>query len=209
LVTNSCVQRTAKREPLPTKLSPADTYKQFIVLFRRRPDGRRVRFYFSLDLSRCASLRLEWRVALVIDGMAEFFAQSAARHLLDAQFLISANRWDNAVYLAGYVVECSFKELVQTYLGSVAARAYCHDLGDLQGDAMGLLRTLFPFLEHKLPARRTAGTVLETDHPERRYSANGRWTESEAREAVRTASEIYAEVIPSLVLDGLLRAEEI
>jgi HEPN domain-containing protein len=141
--------------------------------------------------------------------MAELFAQSAARHLRDAQLLIANKRWDNAIYLAGYVVECSFKELVKAHLGNAAAKAYCHDLGALQGDAMDMLRALFPFLERGIPISRTAGTVLETDHPERRYSQNGRWTESEAIEAVQRAGEIHAEVIPPLVLDGLLNFTEI
>lgn len=141
--------------------------------------------------------------------MAEFFAQSAGRHLFDAQLLLANSRWDNAVYLAGYVVECSFKELVKAYLGEDAAKAYCHDLADLQGEAMTLLRTFFPRLEHKLPASRTAGTVLETDHPVRRYSKNDRWSETEATDAVRRAAQIHAEVIPPLVLDGLLSAGDI
>ncbi len=141
--------------------------------------------------------------------MAEFFAQSAARHLHDAQLLIASGRWDNAVYLAGYVVECSFKELVKAHLGEDAAKAYCHDLGALQGEAMALLRAMFPQLEPKLPATRTAGTVLETDHPVRRYSKTGRWNETEAKDAVRRAGEIHAEVIPPLVLDGLLSAGDV
>jgi HEPN domain-containing protein len=141
--------------------------------------------------------------------MTEFFAQSAARHLHDAQFLLADNRWDNAVYLAGYVVECSFKELVQVHLGSTAAKVYCHDLGALQGEAMRLLRILFPLLEFALPATRTDGTVLDVDHPVRRYSRNNRWTATEARDAVKRAGEIQMEVVSSLVLDGLLSSKDI
>jgi len=43
--------------------------------------------------------------------MQESFSNSAGRHLQDAQLLLAEQRWDNAVYLAGYVVECSFKVL--------------------------------------------------------------------------------------------------
>ena len=141
--------------------------------------------------------------------MDEFYAQSASRHLHDAGLLLGQRRWDNAVYLAGYVVECAFKQLVQAYLGSPAAKAYCHDLGALQCDAMNLLRTLFPQLERSLPASRTTGTVLDTDHPARRYARSDRWTETEANDAVQRAGEILAEVIPPLVLDGLLNAGDV
>ena len=47
--------------------------------------------------------------------MTELFASAAGRHLQDAKILLSKKRWDNAIYLAGYVVECAFKFLVQTY----------------------------------------------------------------------------------------------
>jgi HEPN domain-containing protein len=50
--------------------------------------------------------------------MQESFSSSAGRHLQDAQILLREKRWDNAVYLAGYVVECSFKVLVEQYFTS-------------------------------------------------------------------------------------------
>jgi hypothetical protein len=34
----------------------------------------------------------------------ESFSQAAGRHLQDAKILCEQERWDNAVYLAGYVV---------------------------------------------------------------------------------------------------------
>ena len=40
--------------------------------------------------------------------MQESFSQAAGRHLQDAKILCEQERWDNAVYLAGYVVECPF-----------------------------------------------------------------------------------------------------
>jgi len=44
--------------------------------------------------------------------MSESFSQAAARHLDDANVLLSSQRWDNVVYLAGYVAECN-NELIQ------------------------------------------------------------------------------------------------
>jgi hypothetical protein len=34
--------------------------------------------------------------------LSESFPQAAARHLHDAKILLDKQRWDNAVYLAGY-----------------------------------------------------------------------------------------------------------
>ena len=64
--------------------------------------------------------------------MSESFSQAAARHLYDANVLLNGQRWDNAVYLAGYVVECSFKVLVEKYIDQAAVKKYGHDLAALQ-----------------------------------------------------------------------------
>jgi HEPN domain-containing protein len=47
--------------------------------------------------------------------MNQSFASAAGRHLQDAKILLSKKRWDNAIYLTGYVVECAFKLLVEQY----------------------------------------------------------------------------------------------
>lgn len=134
--------------------------------------------------------------------MPDDFQQAASRHLSDAQCLLDKQRWDNAVYLAGYVVECSFKVLVEVYIDSASAKKYGHDLAELQGQAMERLRFMYPALDMQLPANRTMGTVLEQFHPERRYAKSGLWSEVETKQAVQRAEEIYLEIIPGLILDG-------
>ena len=127
----------------------------------------------------------------------------------DANALLDGQRWDNAVYLAGYVVECSFKVLVEKYIDRAAVKKYSHDLAALQGKAMVRLRLIYPLLDIQLPASRTTGTVLDKYHPERRYAKSGLWSESEAKEALRRAEEIYHEIIPKLVLDGRISSKEL
>ena len=143
--------------------------------------------------------------------MQESFSNSAGRHLHDAQLLLGKQRWDNAVYLAGYVVECSFKVLVEQYFkdDKGAVRKYGHDLTELEGRAMERLRVLYPILDKQLPASRIAGTVLAQNHPERRYSKSGLWAEADATTAVQRAEEIYREIIPNLVLNGSISSQEI
>lgn len=134
--------------------------------------------------------------------MSENYAQAAARHLQDVQYLLSQERWDNAVYLAGYVVECSFKVLVTEYIPSSSPRKYGHDLQELQGKAIERLRVIYPAVDMQLPTSRTMGTVLDQYHPERRYYKSGMWSEIQAQEAAKRAEEIYLEIIPKLILDG-------
>ncbi len=138
------------------------------------------------------------------------FPQAAARHLHDAKILLDKQRWDNAVYLAGYVVECGFKVLVEVYIpeGKTAVKKYGHDLTELQGKAMDRLRLIYPILM-QLPASRTMGTVLDQYHPERRYYKSGIWNKDQAEKAVNRSEEIYQEIIPKLVLDGRLSSKEI
>jgi HEPN domain-containing protein len=127
----------------------------------------------------------------------------------DAKLLLEQKRYDNSVYLAGYVVECSLKSLVQVYVSAADAQAFSHDLQALQEDGLALIRTLFPEVDSKLPNSRTGGTVLGVDHPQRRYGPNNRWTDVEATLAVMRAEEIFQEVIAGLILDGRLREEDV
>lgn len=143
--------------------------------------------------------------------MKESFASAAGRHLCDALNLLQARRWDNTIYLSGYVVECAFKVLIEEYFKSdrSAIRKYGHDLAELEGKAMERLRILYPILDKQLPASRTSGTVLAQYHPERRYAKSGIWTEDDAKRAVQRAKEIYQEIIPKLVLNGSISIKDI
>ena len=141
--------------------------------------------------------------------MEESFAQSAGRHLTDSCELMKKGRLDNAVYLAGYVVECAFKTLVQIYHDYNMAKAYGHNLVDLQGQAMERLRVLYPAADLRLPHSRTSGTILDIDHPVRRYARTGLWSSDEVRQAVERAHEIYEEIILGLILDGVIPSKEL
>ena len=146
--------------------------------------------------------------------MQESFSMSAGRHLHDAQILLTKHRWDNAVYLSGYVVECSFKVLIEQYFNQLsgdtsAAKKFGHDLTKLEDKAMERLRTMYPILDTQLPSSRIDGTVLANDHPVRRYAPSNLWTEEQATISVARASKIYMSIIPKLVLDGLILSQDI
>jgi HEPN domain-containing protein len=143
--------------------------------------------------------------------MQESFSSAAGRHLQDAQILLQTQRWDNAVYLAGYVVECSFKLLIEQYFKNdkAAVKKYGHDLTELEGRAMERLRVLYPILDKQLPTSRTSDSVLAQDHPERRYARSELWTKEQAKLAVQRAEEIYREIISKLVLNGSISSKDI
>jgi HEPN domain-containing protein len=143
--------------------------------------------------------------------MQDSFANAAGRHLHDAQSLLQTRRLDNAVYLAGYVVECSFKLLVEQYFKNdrAAVKSFGHNLTEIEGKAMERLRVLYPILDKQLPASRISDTVLAQDHPARRYAKSGLWTQAEAELAVQRAREIYIEIIPKLVLNGSISSKDI
>ncbi|WP_437951529.1 hypothetical protein WME98_12405 [Sorangium sp. So ce296] len=119
--------------------------------------------------------------------------------------LFERQRWDGAVYLSGYVAECSLKLLVERWL-LVVGSEFSHRLGKLEAAASGargfeLLVALSPAMRPLRLWRTIAGTVLDQDHPDRRYFTDG-WTAHEAESALELASEVYQRTVAEDVLDG-------
>ena len=56
------------------------------------------------------------------------YPEAAGRHILDSRALVARRRFDGAAYLAGYVVECTLKTLIQLETGRAD---YSHDLPGL------------------------------------------------------------------------------
>ena len=135
------------------------------------------------------------------------FAAAARRHLVDSAVLFDRQRWDGTVYLSGYVAECALKLLVERWL-LVVGSEFSHRLGKLEAAASGapgfeLLMALSPATRPLRLWRTIAGTVLDQNHPDRRYFADG-WTAQEAESALDLASEVYQKTIAEDVLDGRL-----
>lgn len=130
------------------------------------------------------------------------YPAAARRHLEDAGVLHGGGRFDGTAYLAGYVVECALKTLIQIEAGGAAAS---HDLA-------GLDRTL-----GSLAARVGAQTAriyanarpllgdphVATWHPAMRYR-DASASRADADAWIQTASAVYAAVVGGLTLDGAL-----
>ena len=135
--------------------------------------------------------------------MADQFAAAAARHCQDARRLLDAHRWDNAGYLAGYVVECSLKALVQ--LGTLWPPTYGHHLRRLSGPAMRLACLADPRLRRYCPAPSPELTSLVQGwHPDIRYSASGTCPPGDAEQWVQAAEAVCRDVVTAAVLDGAM-----
>lgn len=134
------------------------------------------------------------------------FVQAAERHLNDAENLLSLKRNDNAVYLAGYVVECAYKSVIGKYINAVA---YSHDLKCMEEKCLERLKSLYPQIGvSELIIQSIQDTVLTKGHPERRYEKNGLWDDQEAELAINRAREIYIKAIVERILDGAISSEE-
>ena len=61
-------------------------------------------------------------------GNGDDYPEAAGRHMQDSGALLAGGRPDGAAYLAGYVVECALKTLIQLETGRPR---YSHDLSGL------------------------------------------------------------------------------
>lgn len=137
--------------------------------------------------------------------MPEDYPRAAGKLLDDAGVLQAQSRFDGAAYLAGYVVECVLKTLIEAERAGVRR---IHDLGKLGAEALRLAG---------LPTQRTAKyvtipgvTVLQYGPPPGkwretlRYEAPGMIPPATAAIWFAEASRLYGEVIVRMRLDGML-----
>lgn len=144
--------------------------------------------------------------------MADDFAATADRMMLDAGILHRAGAHRNACYLAGYVVECTLKALVQQTGGA----AWGHDLESLHDEVAVLLLSgnavvakygdpsqLAPTMLQKVaPPPPKTKKVCHWD-PGHRYDGT-RWSlPTTSEDYVREAAK-SRDVILEMFLDGLV-----
>lgn len=128
------------------------------------------------------------------------YASSACRHLRDAQALCTQHRWDNAIYLAGYVVECAIKAVIDR----ARLRPLLH-VDQMSPDVLLLAADL------SRSARRYA-IDLDPDVAfvrgkwslEYRYVPTGTISQREAEELREAGERVLRRTVENLVLDGYL-----
>ncbi|WP_062306083.1 HEPN domain-containing protein [Alicyclobacillus sendaiensis] len=137
------------------------------------------------------------------------YAQAATRHLRDSKLLFGNQRFDNAVYLAGYVAECSMKAMIEVFDRHSNPRQFGHNLRKLQQEGLNRSIRLQPKLHSFLSSFAIDSTELAKGHPDRRYWATGRWRPDLARAVLELAEEIYQKTLLEMVLSGYLRRSDL
>ncbi|RME74048.1 MAG: HEPN domain-containing protein [Chloroflexi bacterium] len=133
------------------------------------------------------------------------YPEAAWKHLLDAQALLNAARYDGAGYHAGYVIECVYKTLLQ--IEGVFSRS--HNLTHLSNELSGLAggggspRTA-RYIPNP-PVQLTYSTPPQGWKETMRYRAPGDVTPPIARQWVREAQRVYQASIQKMRLDGVIR----
>lgn len=150
--------------------------------------------------------------------MADDYATTADRMMLDARTLRQAGAHRNTCYLAGYVVECTLKALLETASGQQPAQT--HDLQSLQDDVNDLLvggnamvarypnpAQLAPTLLQQVqpPRLRRDGSAQHFCHwdPYHRYDGS-RWDTEPVSEAYLREADRAFDVIIQMLIDGNL-----
>ena len=130
------------------------------------------------------------------------YPDAARKHLADAAVLFPAGRHDGTAYLAGYVVECALKTLIQVETGTAE---HSHDLGGLQT----VLRTLATQVGARTAnlygpvAMLLSSAGVRAWKPEMRYRGP-EIAVSEAEAWLHEAGDLYSRTIGQLILDGVI-----
>jgi HEPN domain-containing protein len=129
--------------------------------------------------------------------VADDYPGAALKHLSDCKALLAVKRYDNAGYLAGYVVECAAKTVIRAEGGPLDDH-----LNRLTPEVLRL---------SALPGQRTAKYI---SHPKfhtmrgwytgLRYTPTGTVSEADATTWVAEARRLYAEVIMAMKIDGVI-----
>lgn len=132
----------------------------------------------------------------------EAYASAAFRHFEDAQHLFAIGRVDNSAYLAGYVVECSFKLLLQCAERS-SPKPLGHDLANLAGRALVLAAILAPGAERYQVDHPDVQYAFRRWTPDMRYTGSGGVTASDSQRLLGGARSCLEGIVGSLILDGI------
>lgn len=130
------------------------------------------------------------------------YPRAARKHLHDAMVLEVADRCDGAAYLAGYVVECAAKTLIQVETGQVRPT---HELGKLR-ETLNVLASLADARTARLGvamAMSLENARILDWRPQMRYRPPG-VSARQARSWLREALAIYSLVMGGLAMDGLI-----
>ncbi len=135
--------------------------------------------------------------------------------MVDARMLAALKRYRNACYLAGYVVECTLKVLVEAASRRQVKRT--HDLSSLREQILTLslsagqsvakygdpMQFAYTMITGGAASRQPAGQPCDWD-PVHRYNGS-RWDDAAKSTAYLQEAERAVAILNQLLLDGELR----
>jgi hypothetical protein len=132
------------------------------------------------------------------------YPEAADKHITDAVALQGCNRHDGAAYLAGYVVECCLKTLLQLETGRILAE---HRLKTLGGE-VAKLNSVFGAKTAKYastPAlQQLSNSPIQSWGPVIRYRSPGFVAAADSTNWVNDAKAVYHSTIVQMRLDGVI-----
>lgn len=132
----------------------------------------------------------------------EDFFSSTLRHFEDSSSLYARGRFDEAAYLAGHVIECGLKKLLEVHRGA-GARGYGHDLRGMTAQGLALAALLAPAsARYRVDGISSLTPAMSYWRPELRYWTTGDVSSSDVRLMLDAATDIVRVVLVALILDG-------
>ena len=136
-------------------------------------------------------------------GNGDDYPDAAGKHLEDSKVLLAGSRHDGAAYLAGYVVECVLKTLIQLENGGSPHHhnlpRLCDELDGLAAQAGARHGRVYLAAEASL----RESSVLNDWKPEQRYRGSGGHP-NDARAWYQEADVAYRRIIGQLSLAGVI-----
>ncbi|MBI2566522.1 MAG: HEPN domain-containing protein [Candidatus Schekmanbacteria bacterium] len=128
---------------------------------------------------------------------------ASGKHLADAQALLAAGRFDGAAYLAGYVVECALKSLIQVETKSQPR--FTHKLKALHSEvAVAYLVAGAATAKYVTPAVLGIPSAQISGWTEQLRYRGPSFSSTDAQAWVAEASQIYADTIAQMIHDGVI-----
>jgi len=131
----------------------------------------------------------------------EDYLSASIRHYNDSGRLHKSGRIDNAAYLAGYVVECGFKAILQIH--GYGAKAYGHDITALHGKVLDLAALLSPgSSRYRTDLITDLNLNMTAWKPDMRYHRTGRVAQADVMKIMKAATNIFDSVVAEMILDN-------
>lgn len=131
------------------------------------------------------------------------YPEAALKHLQDADALVRSRRFDGAAYLAGYVVECALKALIQVESGQARHGHELTNLLDVLDELAVHAKTRTGRLYISAAVTLKTADVVGRWKPNRRYHGPG-IAANEAEAWLREACSAYERIVESLILEGAI-----